>query len=123
SLMEASEIGEIDYLSKQEKQELLVTLNNTGVDYPKDVTVLDVFKTQVASNPENIALVYEDHSLSYGDLDHRSSVLAKELINRGVKKGDLVPICMDRSMDMIVGILGILKSGGAYVPIDPMFPE
>ncbi|MFY0632144.1 MAG: AMP-binding protein, partial [Flavobacteriaceae bacterium] len=116
-------INDYKLISEEEKDELLVTLNNTGVDYPKDVTILDLFKTQVTSNPESIALVYEDHSLSYGDLDHRSSVLAKELIDKGVKKGDLVPICMDRSMEMIVGILGVLKSGGAYVPIDPMFPE
>ncbi|MFY0632153.1 MAG: AMP-binding protein, partial [Flavobacteriaceae bacterium] len=93
------------------------------VDYPKDVTVLDLFKSQVASNPNNIALVYENHSLSYGDLDHRSSVLAKELTSKGVKKGDLVAISMNRSMEMIVGILGILKSGGAYVPIDPSYPK
>ncbi|MFY0632127.1 MAG: AMP-binding protein, partial [Flavobacteriaceae bacterium] len=111
-----------DYLSKQEKEELLVTLNNTVVDYPKDVTVLDLFKTQVASNPESIALVYGDLSLSYGDLDHRSSVLAKELIGKGVKKGDVVGFALDRSLDMIVAIIGILKSGGVYLPLNPTLP-
>ncbi|MFY0632128.1 MAG: AMP-binding protein, partial [Flavobacteriaceae bacterium] len=102
--------------------ELLVTLNDTSVDYPKDVTVLDVFKTQVASNPESIALVYGDDSLSYGDLDHRSNVLAKELIGKGVKKGDVVGFALDRSLDMIVAIIGILKSGGVYLPLNPTLP-
>ncbi|MFY0632141.1 MAG: AMP-binding protein, partial [Flavobacteriaceae bacterium] len=116
-------IGSYQMLTSTERLELLEEFNAPEVNYPKDVTVLDLFKSQVASNPENIALVYEDHSLSYGDLDHRSSVLAKELIDKGVKKGDLVAICMDRSMEMIVGILSILKSGGAYVPIDPSYPK
>ncbi|MFY0632129.1 MAG: AMP-binding protein, partial [Flavobacteriaceae bacterium] len=109
-------IGSYQMLTSSEQLELLEGFNNTAVDYPKDVTVLDLFKSQVASNPESIALVYGNDSLSYGDLDHRSSVLAKELTSKGVKKGDLVAISMNRSMEMIVGILGILKSGGAYVP-------
>ncbi|MFY0632152.1 MAG: AMP-binding protein, partial [Flavobacteriaceae bacterium] len=116
-------IGSYEMLTSAERLELLEGFNAPEVNYPKDVTVLDVFKTQVESHPDRTALVYEDISLSYGDLDHRSSVLAKELIDKGVKKGDLVAICMDRSMDMIVGIFGILKSGGAYVPIDPSYPK
>ncbi|MFY0631879.1 MAG: amino acid adenylation domain-containing protein, partial [Flavobacteriaceae bacterium] len=116
-------IGSYQMLTSKDQKELLEDFNSTEVSYPKDVTVLDVFKTQVASNPENIALVYGDDSLRYGDLDHRSSVLAKELIDKGVKKGDLAAICMNRSMEMIVGILGVLKSGGAYVPIDPSYPK
>ncbi|MFY0632051.1 MAG: amino acid adenylation domain-containing protein, partial [Flavobacteriaceae bacterium] len=117
------EISNNDIFSQKEREELLVEFNSTEVSYPKDVTALDLFKTQVDSNPANTALVYGDSNLSYGDLDHRSNVLAKELIDKGVKKSDLVAISMNRSLDMIVGVLGVLKSGAAYVPIDPSYPK
>ncbi|MEW7281160.1 amino acid adenylation domain-containing protein [Aquimarina sp. 2201CG1-2-11] len=109
-------------LSDLEREELLLDFNATAVDYPMDSTVLDLFQDQVVSNPDRVALVFEDQEMSYGELDARSNRLAHYLLSQGVGEETLVPICIDRSFDMIIGVLGILKSGGVYVPIDPAYP-
>ncbi|SHJ73047.1 amino acid adenylation domain-containing protein, partial [Aquimarina spongiae] len=76
----------------------------------------------VASSPDGIALVHGDLEMSYGDLDARSTRLAHYLVSKGIKKEELIPICVDRSLEMIISVLGVLKSGAAYVPIDPSYP-
>ncbi|SMC96273.1 type I polyketide synthase [Pedobacter africanus] len=85
-------------------------------------TIVDLFSEQVKKTPENIAVVFEDTQLTYKELDTRSTQLARYLKKNGIKKESLVPICLDRSLNMIVGILGILKAEAAYVPIDPDYP-
>ncbi|CAM1358895.1 Mycosubtilin synthase subunit C (fragment) [Tenacibaculum xiamenense] len=85
--------------------------------------MVDLFSAQVLETPDSIAVVYSDESLSYSELDKRSNQLAHYLQGQGVKPDDLVGICLDRGLDMIVGLLGILKSGGAYVPIAPDYPQ
>ncbi|MEW7281314.1 amino acid adenylation domain-containing protein, partial [Aquimarina sp. 2201CG1-2-11] len=116
-------ISLIPILTDIEKHQLLVDFNDTTVDYPKDKTVLDLFKEQVANIPDAVALVFEDKEMSYGELDERSNRLAHYLLDQGIDKETLIPICLDRGFDMIVGILGVMKSGGAYVPLDPNYPE
>lgn len=85
-------------------------------------TISDLFSKQARLTPDHIALVFENQQLTYQQLEERSNQLANYLIQKGVIKEDYIPICINRSLDMIVGILGILKAGAAYVPIDPAYP-
>lgn len=117
-------ISEVDYLTAEEKTELLVSFNATNGEYPKDKTIIDLFEDQVNFTPDNIAVVFEDTQLTYSELNERSNQLASYL--RGhydIKGDDLVGIKLERSEWMLIAILGVLKSGGAYVPIDPGYPQ
>ncbi|WP_395375880.1 amino acid adenylation domain-containing protein [Marinicella sp. W31] len=116
-------IKDIVILPKAERQQLLVELNQTQVDYPDAALIHTLFEEQVAINPEGIALVYEGESLTYQALNQRSNQLAHYLLDEGVKPDTLVGLCIERSVEMIIGVLGILKAGGAYVPLDPTYPE
>ncbi|URC11725.1 amino acid adenylation domain-containing protein [Flavobacterium sp. B183] len=116
-------LGNLSMLTKEEQHQLLDVFNNTDVAYPKDRTVIDLFTEQVKRTPAAIAVVYNGEELSYKELDQRSNQLGHYLQEKGVKPDALVGICLERSLEMFIGILGILKSGGAYVPIDPDFPR
>lgn len=85
-------------------------------------TIIDLFKTQVLAAPKRLAVVFKDLHLSYQELNELSDKLANYLLAAGIKKEAMVPVCLHNPLDMVVGILGILKSGAAYVPIDPEFP-
>ena len=117
-------INTIDYLTQQEKHQLLHTFNDTKVDYPKDKTIIDLFEEQVKKSPNNVAVVFEDIELTYQELNEKANQLGAYLRKQyKIKPDDLIGIKLDRSEQMIVAILGILKSGAAYVPIDPSYPE
>src|ERR1700754_1942607 len=85
-------------------------------------TVLDHFRLQVSQHPHAPALVDERRTLSYAELDKRSDAVADFLIKRGVTPGDFVPLLAGRSQEFIVGLLGVVKTGAAYVPIDETYP-
>ncbi|WP_143569680.1 non-ribosomal peptide synthetase, partial [Tenacibaculum agarivorans] len=125
SLVDApsSLISSLDIVSGEERLKLLNIFNATDVTYNSEITFLDLFETQVTNNPDSIALAFKNDSLTYSELNARSEDLAYYLIAKGVTKNSLVGLCLDRSLDVLVGILGILKSGGAYVPIDPSYPK
>jgi len=117
-------IHEIDYLTKEEEQELLVGFNDTAVSYPKDKTIIDLFEDQVAGTPNNIAVVFDETQLTYQELNEKANQLAFYLRDRyAVEADDLIGIKLDRSEKMLIVILGILKSGAAYVPIDVNYPQ
>lgn len=116
-------IGLLSLLTAAEEQQLLVEFNNMEADYPKDKTIVDLFEEQAGKTPQSVAVVFEEERITYKQLNERANQLAHYLIGRGEKAETLIPICIERSLEMIVGILGILKSGGAYVPIDPEYPE
>ena len=116
-------IGKLPMLTKAGEHQLLVEFNDTVVDYPKDNTIIDLFEKQVQQMPEAVALVFGEEQLTYGRLNWLANQLAHYLRNSGVKQEMLVPICIERSPGMIVGILGILKAGAAFVPIDPDYPS
>jgi len=117
-------IGNIDYLTAAEKHQLLSDFNYTNVDYPKEKTIVDLFEEQVKKTPDNVAVVFEDIELTYTELNENANQLAHYLrTNYDVKADDLVGIKLEPSEKMIISILGILKSGGAYVPIDPIYPQ
>ena len=116
-------LKDIDVLSTEEENQILEVFNNTETDSPKDKTVLNLFAKTVAENPEKTALVFEDETLTYSELDEKSTALALYLKHKGITTNTLVPICLERSFEMVIGILGVLKAGGAYVPVDPLYPE
>ncbi|WP_133054559.1 amino acid adenylation domain-containing protein, partial [Niastella populi] len=114
----------MNFLSKEEEYELLVTFNDTGVAYSKNKTIVDLFEEQVAKTPAKIAVVFEDRELTYQELNERSNQLAHYLgDNYDIQPDDLVGIKQERSEWMIISILGVLKAGGAYFPIDPEYPQ
>jgi amino acid adenylation domain-containing protein len=111
-------------LTAEEKHELLVTFNDTAVSYPENKTIVDLFEEQAAKTPDNIAVVSEGRALTYRALNNKSNQLAHYLRdNYDIQPDDLVGIKQTRSEWMIVSILAVLKSGGAYVPIDQRYPQ
>ncbi|WP_145956919.1 non-ribosomal peptide synthetase, partial [Xenorhabdus miraniensis] len=112
----------VTLLSEEERHTLLHTWNQTDVSYPQDKTLQQVFEAQASQHPDATAIIFEDQSMSYGELNRRANRLAHHLIALGVRPDDLVAICLERSPDMVVGLLAILKAGGAYVPLDPTYP-
>ncbi|HJK88186.1 MAG TPA: AMP-binding protein, partial [Candidatus Megaira endosymbiont of Mesostigma viride] len=102
---------------------ILEKWNATEREYPRDKTVVELFEEQVFKNPNNVAVVYGEESLTYKELNERSNQMAHYLRCLGVRAETLVGVSLDRSLELIIGILGILKAGGAYVPLDPEYPE
>jgi amino acid adenylation domain-containing protein/non-ribosomal peptide synthase protein (TIGR01720 family) len=115
-------LGDLSLLTKTECHQL-VTWNQTETDYPKNQTIVDLFQTQVEKTPDNIAVVFEQQTLNYQILNTKANQLAHYLITLGVGTETLVGICAERSIEMIIGLLGILKAGGVYVPLDPDYPK
>ncbi|WP_342332928.1 amino acid adenylation domain-containing protein [Pedobacter sp. FW305-3-2-15-E-R2A2] len=114
----------LDYLSIAEREQLLYGFNATDVSYPAGQTVVSMFREQVLLDPAAIAVVYRDRELSYAEVDAASDRLAHHLVSsHGIGADVLVGLLVERSDWMIIGLLGILKSGGAYVPIDPAYPK
>lgn len=118
-----NEIGKINFITEEEKEQLLHSFNNPPSIRSKKETILDFFEQQVQSKKDKIAITFEEDQLTYGELDNRSNQLAAYLVKQGVKKEELIPLYVKRSPDMLIGMLGILKAGAAYVPIDPDCPE
>ncbi|MGB7604143.1 MAG: amino acid adenylation domain-containing protein, partial [Lutisporaceae bacterium] len=116
-------LSEVEMLTEEERQQILIDFNNTKADYPKDKTIHQLFEEQVERTPDNIAVVYEDKQLTYRELNEKSNQLARVLIDKGVGPDNIVGIMIEKSLEMIVGIMGILKAGGAYLPIDPEYPQ
>ncbi len=115
--------GTLPLLSAAERRQLLETFNDTNVDYPSEALIHELFEQQAAQQPDAVAVVDENESLTYGELNERANKLGHYLIGLGVKADDRVAICCERNADLIVGLLGILKAGGAYVPLDPSHPR
>jgi len=110
-------------LSEQEQKQLLVDWNQTQADYPKDKLVHQLFEAQAVSQPEAIALIFENQALTYRELNNRANQLAHYLQLLGVSQEQIVGVYFDRSLEMVIGLLGILKAGAAYLPIDPEYPS
>lgn len=114
----------MNFLTDQEIEELLVTFNNTNVDYPKDKTVIDLFEEQVAKTPDYVAIIVNNVEFTYQELNEKSNQLA-DYLQRDCKilKGDFVGIKLDRNEWIVISVLAVLKSGGAYVSIDSKYPQ
>ncbi len=114
-------LGDLDLLSEWERHQLLWGWNDTGSSYPR-ACLPELFQERARVEGERIAAVCGGESLTYGELDHRSGLLAGYLRWLGVLPGERVGLLVERSLEMLVGILGILKAGGSYVPLDPGHP-
>lgn len=118
------EIQEIDLLRKEEKEKFLVNYNGTTTNYPKAKSIVSLFEEQVVKTPKNLAVAYEGQELTYAELNEKANQLAAYLLeNYDIKTNDLVGIKLDRSEQIVVGILAAIKSGGAYLPIDIKYPK
>ena len=106
----------------REYEKLIHEFNDTYVEYPREKCVHELFMEQAEKTPERIALVFEDRKFTYRQLDEMSNSLAHFLREKGVGRGDIVPIIARRSWHVVVAMLGILKAGGAYMPVDPEYP-
>jgi amino acid adenylation domain-containing protein/thioester reductase-like protein len=116
-------LSDLPLLTEAEKQTLLVEWNNTEIDCSQDQCIHQLFEAQVEKTPDAIAVVFQEQSLTYRELNQRANQLAHYLQKLGVGPEVLVGICVERSLEMIVGLLGILKAGGAYLPLDPVYPQ
>lgn len=116
-------INEMDIVTPEEKNKILYEFNNTQMDYPKDKTIAQLFEEQVKKTPDNIALVFEDKSLTYKELNEKANSLANYLRNIGINRNDIIGIMLHRSLEMFIAILAVLKAGGTYIPIDPEYPQ
>lgn len=116
-------VRELPLLTESEKQQLLEDWNQTQQDYPQNLCIHQLFEAWVEQTPDAIALIFKGEQLTYRELNSKANQLANYLQTLGVKPETLVGICIEPSLEMIVGILGILKAAGAYVPIDPTYPS
>ncbi len=116
-------LAEINLLPEKERQLLLYEFNNTQADFPKNKTIHQLFEEQVQKTPESIAVVFGNDWLTYRELNEKANRLAHTLREKGVGRDTIVGISVYRSLNMIMGMLGIVKAGGAYLPIDPDYPE
>jgi amino acid adenylation domain-containing protein len=111
-------------ITPEEEEKIHSVFNNTAVDYPKNISLLDLFEEKVKNNPNQVALTFNGIDLTYQELEERSNQLANYLQqNHNILTEDLVGVKQDRSEWLLPSILGVLKAGAAYVPIDPNYPQ
>jgi amino acid adenylation domain-containing protein len=113
---------ETEYLSEEERRQVIYEWNETGAEYPRERCVHEMFEAQVRRGPEVTAVVCGDAVISYGELNRSANRLAHYLRHMGVGPESRVGICMERCLEMIIAMLAVLKAGGAYVPLDPAYP-
>ncbi|MEJ0096570.1 MAG: amino acid adenylation domain-containing protein [Methylocella sp.] len=117
----AQRIGDIDLLTPDERRQILVDWNDTAHPLP-EATLPQLFEAQAERTPDAIALVFEDAELSYAALNAKANQLAHHLIGLGIGPEAIVALCLPRSLEMVIALLGILKAGAAYLPLDPDYP-
>jgi len=115
-------IGDYDLLSDTERRQLLVEWNDTAFDYPLDGTMHGLFEKQAAATPDATAIYHNGREISYGELNQRANRLAHHLLAKGVQPESLIAVNTERSIEMLTGMMAILKAGCAYVPVDPDYP-
>ncbi len=117
------QLTEIELLSAGERKELLHSFNQTDASYPRELTIQQLFERQVIKEGTRAAVVFEEQELTYDQLNIRANQLAWRLRELGVGPETIVALLLERSPEMVISILAVLKAGGAYLPIDPDYPE
>lgn len=115
-------LSQIKIVSKQEEKMLLNKFNNTYLPYDKTKTIVDLFEEQVLKTPDKTAIIFEDTKLTYKELNEKANQLANHLIKQGIKPGNIVGVLLNRSLEMMIGLIAILKTGSGYLPMDPEYP-
>ncbi|MGL4697490.1 amino acid adenylation domain-containing protein [Enterococcus larvae] len=118
-----SKIENLTILSEKEKTRLFIDFNDTETTQNRNQTVVELFEEQVEKNPNHIAVVYGNQKLTYKELNDKANILANNIRKKGILKEDYVAVIAEKSLEMIIGIYGIMKSGAAYVPIDIAYPN
>jgi amino acid adenylation domain-containing protein len=116
-------IGDIDIIPQEEYRLQVHDWNATDFEYPREACLHDLFREAAGKFPTAVAVEFEDHKISYAELNQRSDILSIQLKTMGVRPGRLVGVFMERCIDMVVVLLAIHKAGGAYVPLDPEYPR
>ncbi|OUM56368.1 hypothetical protein PIROE2DRAFT_19048, partial [Piromyces sp. E2] len=116
-------IKEIEYIPEEERNKILNEFNSNKYEYNHDKVYHEEFSRVAKSNPQNVAIVFNGKEITYEKLDQMSNSLGHYLRNNGIGRGDVVPIVSERSYLFIVAFLAVMKSGAAYLPIDPEFPK
>lgn len=119
---DGKKLYELSLLSKAEKQMILYDFNDTAVDYPKDKCIHQLFEEQVTKTPDKTAVVADDKTLAYCELNEQANNIAHSLMKKGVQTGDIVAFMLPRQSYLLSVMMGILKTGAAYLPIDPDYP-
>jgi amino acid adenylation domain-containing protein len=117
-----SRISELPLLTAEERRQILVDWNSTSLPYPQLSGVHELFEQHALNNPNQIAVVLGHNELTYGELNRRASRLARFLASLGIGPDSLVGLCCERSLELVVGLLGVWKAAGAYLPLDPAYP-
>jgi amino acid adenylation domain-containing protein/non-ribosomal peptide synthase protein (TIGR01720 family) len=122
--------SQLSLLLPEEYQQIIYDWNVTENEFPKDKTIHELFEEQVSKTPDHTALVYEGQTLSYRQLNEKSNQLARHIraqyeskAKKSLNSDTLIVVCLDRSLEMIIGILAVLKAGATYVPVDPSYPQ
>nr|WP_295864097.1 non-ribosomal peptide synthase/polyketide synthase [uncultured Chitinophaga sp.] len=110
-------------LSPAEQEQILTAFNNTSVPYADEQSITALFSAKAQQAPDAVALLFGDVVMHYGELEKQSNQLAHYLRGKGIQRGSIVPVCTERSPEMMVSILAILKTGAAYMPLDPAYPS
>ncbi|NNB85299.1 amino acid adenylation domain-containing protein, partial [Corallococcus exiguus] len=122
SLTTASRLGDVSLLSSEERRQLLRDFNATSAPFPADSCIHHLFEAQSALRPDAVAIEFGSQRLTYRQLDSRANQLAHALRSHGVGPDDLVALCLERSVELVVSLLAILKAGAAYLPLDADYP-
>ncbi len=116
-------LADVPLMTDDETRKILLTWNDTARPLPRDKCVHELVDEQTMRSPNAIAYTFGDQTLSYGELQRKSRVLAGQLKEKGLGAGHFVGVCMDRSLDLPAALLGVLKAGAAYIPLDPTHPR
>ncbi len=116
-------LSDLAIVTEEEKRLLLRNFNGSERNYPVHKTIHELFEEQVKKSPDRIAVVFGNESLTFFQLSQKSNQVARILRNNGIQADDIVAIMTERSLEMLIGIVGIIKAGAAYLPIDPMYPD
>src|SRR5215510_14848930 len=115
-------VTELSLLEPEEEQQLVTGWNETALAYSREQTLNELFAAQVEKTPEAVAVVHEGRQVTYRQLHEAAGRFANQLRRIGVGPEVRVASCLERSIEMVVALLGTLKAGGAYVPLDPAYP-
>ena len=119
-----AKIKDIEIISNTEKNKILYEFNDTKMEYPKDKTITELFEEQVKKTPNDVAVVFGDNKLTYKEVNEKANQLARYLREeKNIKPNDIVGVMLPRSIELISTLIGVLKSGACYIPIDPTYPE
>src|SRR5262249_40872531 len=115
-------VSELEIFGDEDRQQLIVSFNRTEAEYPREDCIHQLFEAQVERSPENVAVVFGNQHWTFAEINRQANQLAHYLHGKGVGPETCVGISMERSAQMVIGLLGILKAGAAYVPLDPDYP-